>query len=381
MRGHVVAMLLDSALSTWGTREDLHMLLAKGLMARGVSKVVLVFSQSPAPDLQERYRAEGIAVEFINYKDGAFNFFRRLRDVVRTYSVTAVHIAFFTYFSWIPWMARLSGVRHVIYHERNPGIFRATSLKRLLLVARTRLMSFPMTRVISISHFLRETLAKGGIPPGKISVIHHGVDTARYCADAGARERVRAEHGIPPGELMVVSLCQLMRHKNIDTMLEAVRQLTDRGFPVRLLVIGSGPMRTQWEELAKSLDVVDRVQWLGRIPDPVPILQACDVFLLISEGEGFGLAIAEAMSCGIASIGTVSGAVPEIVEDGKSGLLIPLRDATALADAIYRLGTDEPLRRTLARAGMDRVHREFTIDVSTAKIVDLYASVLPPVAR
>src|SRR6476660_1085345 len=92
MRGHVVAMLLDCALRTWGTREILRMSLAKGLMARGVSQVVLVFSEGPSAELQDRYRAEGIEVEIINYQPGAFQYLRRLREVVRTYSVTAVHI-------------------------------------------------------------------------------------------------------------------------------------------------------------------------------------------------------------------------------------------------------------------------------------------------
>jgi glycosyltransferase involved in cell wall biosynthesis len=369
-------MLLDSALRTWGTREDLHMMLSKGLATHG-AKSVLVFSEAPAAELRDRYEAEGIAVEVINYKRGPWHYYRRLGEVVRKHSVTAVHIAFFNYFDPLPWMARLNGVRSIIYHERNPGILRAKSWKMQLIRLRTRIASWPMTRVISISYFLERQLTAAGIPARKITVIHHGIDIGKYRPDPEARPRVAAEFRIAPGELIVVSLCYLMPHKNIDTLLQSCRILADRGVPVRTFIVGEGPLRGDLEALAKKLRLSDQVHWLGHIKDPVPLLQAADVFLLISEGEGFGLAIAEGMACGATAVASDSGALPEIVEDGKSGLVVPLRDAGALAEAIQKLACDEGLRRRLAQSGLERVRTLFSVGKSTQSIVDLYATALP----
>jgi glycosyltransferase involved in cell wall biosynthesis len=146
---------------------------------------------------------------------------------------------------------------------------------------------------------------------------------------------------------------------------------------VRTFIVGEGPLRGDLEALAKKLRLSDQVHWLGHIKDPVPLLQAADVFLLISEGEGFGLAIAEGMACGATAVASDSGALPEIVEDGKSGLVVPLRDAGALAEAIQKLACDEGLRRRLAQSGLERVRTLFSVGKSTQSIVDLYATALP----
>lgn len=104
------------------------------------------------------------------------------------------------------------------------------------------------------------------------------------------------------------------------------------------------------------------------------MLQACDVFLMASTGEGFGLALVEAMACGAAPIAARSGALPEIVEDGVSGLLVLEGDATALADGIQKLTEDEGQRRLFAANGIDRVRRLFTAEGSTAGILRVYES-------
>jgi len=128
------------------------------------------------------------------------------------------------------------------------------------------------------------------------------------------------------------------------------------------------------EALAEKRGVADRIHWLGHIFDPIPILQGCDIFLMVSMGEGFGLALAEAMACGTAVVAARSGALSEIVEDGKSGLLVSPRDVSALADAIEKLAKDENLRRQMAACGMERVRRHFTVDASIEKMMNLYES-------
>ena len=366
-------MLLDSALRTWGSREDLWLQFSQALMKHGV-RSVLVFSEAPVEELRNRLRGDGVEVEAINYGRGIFHYCRELRKIVRKYSVTAVHIAFFNYFDPVPWLARLNGVRYIVYQERNPGVLQAKSWKRALLWLRTRAASWPMTRVIAISDFIRRQLIEAGIPERKISLVYHGVDTERYTPDPNARARLTSEFAIRPDEIVLAAVTYMNRpHKNVDVILEACSQLTMRGLAVRLFVMGDGKMRAELQALAQKLSVAERVHWLGHV-HPVPVLQACDTFLMVSEGEAFGLALAEAMACGVAAVAARSGALPEIVEDGASGLLVPPRDATALADAIQKLVQDVGVRREMALRGLERVQRNFTVLRSIENVVRVYES-------
>jgi glycosyltransferase involved in cell wall biosynthesis len=177
---------------------------------------------------------------------------------------------------------------------------------------------------------------------------------------------------LPPGEIILATLSYLKPHKNIDTVIEACGQLGKRGVSVRLFVIGEGPMRNKLEALCKGAGIADRVQWLGHISDPVPILQACDIFLMVSLGEGFGLALAEAMACGAACVAADSGALREIVEHGTSGLLVTPRDSTALADAVEKLARNEELRCQMGRLAVERVRRHFALETSIEEMIKSY---------
>ena len=367
-------MLLDNVPTTWGSREEMHLRLAQSLISRGV-RSVLVFSEDIGEELRNKYLVSGIEIApAINYEKGIFNYSRELGKVIRRYSVTAVHIAFFNYFSFIPWLARLRGVRYILYHERNPGVIRAKSWKRRLLQVRGRLATLPITRVAAISRFVKQQLVAVGVPAQKISLVYNGVDVQRYSPDPAAKERLIKAFSIRPEEITLVTLSYLKPHKNIDVVIEACQQLAKRGVACRLFVIGEGKMRGQWEALGEKLGIADRIHWLGHVSDPVPILQGSDAFLMVSMGEGFGLALAEAMACGAAVVAARSGALSEIVDDGKNGLLVPPRDASALADAIEKLAKDEDLRRRMARRGTERVRRHFTVEASIEKMMNVYES-------
>src|ERR1700737_2540530 len=193
MRGQVVAILLDSAPRTWGSREEMHLRLSQALIARGL-RPVLVFSEEIPKELRNRYLANGIEVApAVNYEKGLFQYYRELGKVIKNYSVSAVHIAFFNYFSLVPWVARLRGVRYVVYHERNPGVLRAKSWKKRLLRIRGRVVTLPITRVAAISQFVEHQLIEVGVPRRKISLVYNGVDGRRYSPDPSAKARLMNE--------------------------------------------------------------------------------------------------------------------------------------------------------------------------------------------
>jgi glycosyltransferase involved in cell wall biosynthesis len=374
MRGQVLAILLDSAPQSWTSREEMHLRFSRALIAQGVQPV-FVFSEDPVKEVREKLRYNGAEIApSINYEKGRFAYYRRLGQIIKYHSVTAVHIAFFDYFSLVAWMARLHGVHHITYHERNSGALRARSWKRVLLRLRSRITTQPISRVVAISEYIKQRLVECGVRESKIVVVHNGIDPRRFLPDRNARARLLVQFSIEPREMIIGLVCYLRPFKNPQVVVEALAQLQERSIAARLIVAGDGEMRSDLEVMSRTLGIFDRIHWLGDVQDPVPLLQGCDIYVMASVGEAFGLALAEAMACGAPVIASRSGSFPEIIEDGESGLLVRPLDATALADAIEKLAKDESLRRRLARNGVERVSHHFTVEASIQKMLNVYGA-------
>jgi glycosyltransferase involved in cell wall biosynthesis len=364
-------MLLDSAPTTWTSQEDRHLRLCQALVRHGV-RPVIVFARQLQPDIHERLRASGAEIEVINYGRGALHYYRELRVLVKRFSVTTAHILFFDYFSPVAWLARLSGIRHVIYEMQNSGEFRATSWKRRLLRLRTKIMTRPVARVIAISEFVKEQLVSAGLPAGKIVVRYLGVDTERFKPNPEARQEWAKMFAIQPHEVVLSTVSYLRPFKNPQVLVEACHVLATRKVPFRLFVAGDGDMLPGLKILGERLGVADRICWLGNVADPKALLQASDMFLLASVGEAFGLVLAEAMACGLPVVGSHSGSVTEVVEDQRTGLLTAPLDPIGFADCIERLATDVQLRRRMGAEAVERVRRLFTVEAAVENTIRAY---------
>jgi len=368
-----VAFLLDSAPSTWTSQEDRHFRLCEALSRKGVQPV-LVFSQRLRPEIESRLRSSGAEIEAIDYSLGVAHYCRTLRRLVKTYSVTTAHIIFFDYFSAVPWIARLCGIPLVVYEMQNSGEFRASSWRRWLLRIRTKIMTSPMAKVIAISEFVKRQLLAAGVPDGKIVVRYLGVDTERFVPDRRARKEWAERFSIRSDEVILSTVSYLRPFKNPHLLIEACKALLERCLPVRLLVAGDGEILPDLKALAGRLGVEDRVHWLGNVSDPLRLLQATDIFLLASVGEAFGLVLAEAMACGVPVVGSRSGSLSEVVEEGSTGLLVPPRDAVAFADAIDRLSRDATRRSEMGARAVDRLRTHFTVERAVDRTIDIYDS-------
>jgi glycosyltransferase involved in cell wall biosynthesis len=371
MRGQVLAMLLDSAPRVWRSQEESHLQFCRALLARGV-RPVLVFSEDLPGELRARFRAAGVEVEAINYGKGVFHYCRQLRQVVRRHSVTAAHIAYFNYFDPIAWLARLNGVRCIVFHERNSGVLRAKGWKKRLIRARTRLMMLPVTYVIAISDYIRRQLTDVGVPEKRIARVYSGVDTSRFSPDPSAREQWAKRFGIQADEAIISSIAYLRPFKHPEVVVEAFALLVERGMKARLFMAGDGEMQPALEELSRRLGVGEKVHWLGNCPDPEFLLQASDIFVLASVGEAFGNAVVEAMACGVPVVGSRSGVIAEELEEGKAGLLATPLDPASFADAIERLIKDPYLRREMGRRGLERVRQHFTTERAVEALLEAY---------
>lgn len=368
-----IAFLLDYAPKNWCSREDYHAGLCEALSERGV-RSVLVFAKELPAGVAAVFRERGIEYSTIDYSKGVAHYYRELGNLVREYSVTAVHICYFDYFSLIAWIARLHGVKTIIYEAVNSGSLTARSWKKFLLHLRNRVMTKPLTRTIAISDFVKQQLIAGGLPAGQIDVRYLGIDDRRFVPVENRRGKFREQFAVGSDEPVVTTISFLNPFKNPQTIIEACSLLARRGVSFRLFVAGDGILRQELESLTHQRDIADRVHWLGHVDDPRALLQESDIFTLASTGEAFGLVLPEAMACGLPVVATRSGGIVEIVDDGKTGLLVPPLNPEALADALQQLIQDAAARRKMGEAGRSRVAKKFTIETVVAGTLKIYES-------
>lgn len=151
------------------------------------------------------------------------------------------------------------------------------------------------------------------------------------------------------------------RRKGLDVLLRAFEVVAPRHPGLELYLVGDGPLRQTLEAQADAGGFRSRIRFLGHRPPPevMTLLRTCRVFVLPSRSEPFGIAALEALGCGAPVVASRVGGIPEFIEDGHHGLLVPPDDSEALAAAICRLLDDPGLARRLGKAGAQRVIAEF----------------------
>ncbi|MEM7349860.1 MAG: glycosyltransferase, partial [Acidobacteriota bacterium] len=164
--------------------------------------------------------------------------------------------------------------------------------------------------------------------------------------------------------------------KGFEHLLAAAAEARANGIRLEVVLVGDGPRHEALTAEARRLGIGSAVHFLGRRGDPDCIYPALDLFVLSSLREGSPNVLLEAMACGIAAIATRVGGVPELIDDGDQGLLIPPGDPKVLATALQRLATDPALRHRLGQAARERVERELTVERMVEKHEALYEGLL-----
>ncbi len=223
---------------------------------------------------------------------------------------------------------------------------------------------------IAISEGVRRVLLAGGIPAQRVRVVMSGIDLAKF---DGLRDRgtVRAELGLEPNTLAVGNVAALAPHKAQDDLLRAAQLVLARREDVRFFIVGEGALREGLESLARSLGIASRVVFTGFRTDALDLLRAFDVFAMSSYLEGLGTSIMDAQVLGVPVVATSTGGIPELVEDGVTGLLAPPRNPEALAHALLRILEDERLRKYCAETARIRSSR-YDYRTMVYKTLDVY---------
>lgn len=365
------ALVLDMTPTVWQALDEFHFQLCAALMARGIQPVV-IFAHEPPPDYNARFETTGAVITALDYNIGFFNYFRGLGRIFRQYNVKVIQSRGFNYFTLLWWMVYLNGVRRIIYVAGNSGVLRARSWKKVLLRLATRVIMWPITKVVSVTKFVKQQIVDLSIPADRVLPIYNGVDLIRFSPDATAREVWRAEYGIQSDELVIASISYLRPYKYVHTLLEAFAILLRRGLRAHLFIAGNGPLFDELQKLSQDLGITGRVHWLGNFGMPEKLLQGSDIFVLASVGEAFGNAVAEAMACGVPVVASHSGGFPEIVEDGKTGFLAKPADAADFADRIQQLAADPNLRREMSQRSIERARQCFSTQNTVGNFLKLY---------
>jgi N-acetyl-alpha-D-glucosaminyl L-malate synthase BshA len=228
--------------------------------------------------------------------------------------------------------------------------------------------------VTSISDYLRRKTVETFSTTRPIHVITNFVNCDVYLRDPEASKFVRAQYA-EPDEAVLVHLSNFRPVKRIQDVIRIFAGVA-KEMPARLLMVGDGPERSSGEWLAKSLNISDRVAFLGKHDQVSQLLPAADLMLMPSELESFGLAALEAMACEVPTIGTNVGGVPELIQDGVTGLLFPVGDVDAMSAAAVGLLKDRDRLREMARAGRQEAQRTYCASRVIPKYEEFYESIL-----
>ncbi len=226
-------------------------------------------------------------------------------------------------------------------------------------------------RLIAVSRAIVRKIEDEGRDGAPVDLIYNGVDLERYDHQEPCCT-LRDEYGMAPGSQIVGVVARLEPEKGHPTLLEAWPQVLRAAPDAYLLIVGEGSRREALEQQARDLRIAHRVVFTGRRDDMPAVTAALDVAVLPSYREAQGLSILEAMALSRPIVATTVGGIPEVVEDGVSGLLVPPHDADALAGAISRLLTDHPYADMLAKAGHDDVHQRFCVELMVHAVEAIY---------
>ena len=314
----------------WRGGQESLLILARGLRARGYRQTIVC---PPASVLAQRAQADGFPIAKLGL---------RTADIVHAHSGRALTVAFWETFGF-PFRSGVCRVvtRHVAFQPRNPWLYR-------LKYTRT------CHGIIAVSDAVRRGLIESGVPAAKIEVIHTGIQMPEPAA------RDRRKFGLGEADFVIGHMGAFTAEKGQDVAVAAAALLAQSLPHAKVILAGDGPLRKEMlSEIRQGAP--KNVIFPGFISDRAAFFAALDLFIMPSRSEAWGLAALEAMANGVPVIASDVGGLPEIVETGNGGWLVPPGDATALARAITAAASDPDRLRAQSHKARERA-RLFSVD-------------------
>lgn len=293
-----------------------------------------------------------------------------LKKILRNFDLLHLHV-------WNPascrWAFLAGGKIPIVVTEHDPFVLRG--FKGWL---KNKLMN-RVRAIIAISEASKKIIIEQNPELSeKITVVHNGIDIEQWQEQAKTESRneyKRAIFGALPNEKIILCVAELHERKGQKYLIEAAKILGDAGtLNFKLVFVGDGPERKYYEKLALPLG--NKILFLGRKKEIAKLMTAADVFVLPSEREAFGLVLLEAAAAGIPIIASNVGGIPEIIDDGKTGILVPPENPKVLAEAINKLLKNPELAISLAHAAKSKVEMHFNAKTMAEKTAEVYDKAL-----
>jgi glycosyltransferase involved in cell wall biosynthesis len=360
----VFSIQIDTARS-WRGGQNQVLLTARGLRARGHRVVVIAH---PDGELRKRLPADMDVVLLAPRSEvdlpAAWRLSRLFRDlqpdVVHAHDPHGVAVAATALsIASPPRRPALVAARRVDFHLKSNSF--------------SRWKYRQVDRFVTASEAIRLLLLEDGVPAERTVTVHEGIDVDRVVAAESLN--VREQYWFPPHSLIVGNIAALVPHKGQKHLIDAAAIVVREMPEARFLVLGEGELRASLEQQIKHLHLAQHVILAGFRADVLAVLKGLDLFVMSSVTEGLGTSLLDAMAANRAVVATRAGGIPEVVVDGETGLLVPPRDARALAGAILDLLRDESRRRRFADAGFVRVRQRFSVDRMVEETLRVYEAV------
>lgn len=305
------------------------------------------------------------------------NLIGRLAQIVREGEFDVIHAQQYTpyFYSLMSCFWLTARVRHrpkLVFTEHGIAHPYKKKLRRLLL--NPVLFSFASS-INTISRYTKNLLVEyDNYPPHRTAVIPNGVDITRFSQTTDPSS-LREAVGLTSTTPVVGVVARLDPVKNHPMLFRAFKTVLHHRPECRLLVIGNGPEEGALKDLAESLEIHDRVLFLGARQDIPSLLQIVDVFALPSFSEGMSAALIESMAAGVPIVATDVGGNSEVVEHNVTGYLIPDNDETAMADRLLDLLRNPETRWRMGEAGRRRAAQLFSLQTMVNAYTDIYMHV------
>jgi L-malate glycosyltransferase len=352
-----------------GGAEEMILNLLRSLPARFERGVMCI--DGPGP-MGEEIRRAGLPIESLGLRPGLRRPFDlpRLQRAIEAAQPTIVHTFLLTASLYGRFAAMLARVPIVIGTEVN--IYERKQAAHRLA---ERWLMRSTDAVIASAESVREFyIRQVKADPDRVVVIHNAVDWSQL-ETSRSRADMRAEAAVPADAVAAVIIARLTEQKAHRVLFEAMASRPELG-GLHLMVVGDGELRDELPRQVERLDLGRRVHFLGARRDLGNLLGAADLFVMPSLWEGLPLSLVLAMGGGLPVVASRVAGIPEVVEDGVTGLLVEPGNVTQLAAALARVAQDPALRAQLGSRGQNFVRPRFGADQYVAAMVDLYDSLL-----
>jgi len=350
-----------------GGAETVLLQLVKNLDKRRFRSLVLLIRDGWLLDQLSQQNAQTVLVKTKAWYD--FGLPRAMAQLIRREKVDLIHshLADQNFYSCIA--ARLTARKVIATYHGTLGLFTGSRLRRAIKSWTVRHWA---DAIVGVSDYMLPTLVRAGLPPDKIVRIYNGVDLDYFSRGAGAD--LRAELGLPRESILIGMVANLRRPKGYEYFVRAARLISDRVPETKFIAVGEKDkvIAGELKDLIHQLGLEGKFFFLGFRSDIPAILKGLDVFVLSSTDEGLSIATIEAMAAGRPVVVTRSGGPEEIVQDGKTGFLVPPANAETLAARVCDVLVDPQLASRLGGAAREDVRKRFDLSNMIHEYESLY---------